>query len=377
MLGSLADLTRAAMPSRLERGGAVRSGALVEPERAGFLGQLVERCSLRGVSASSEVEDVLEPYAAMPVGLIEWDGAVLEELHERWPAHAKKVRRLLRGEEQVLGCDEHGFALLHHFDGSAEHAIHLRGQRDLLAVEADEEPRLGAALNEARQIDQRVEVVRWEDEVVLLALIGLQVRLTGGLRHHLMLLGKSKETKDSSPDQNFRISVPIEKVLFYGRCMSLAEVVDDLITLQQLAHHEDDPDRRRSLDAVRDRLAARDHGVKVSEAARVLGFSQPTIRSWIEAGVLDPVPGVTPVRVDVGSLAAVKHAVDLLREHADDRRLLADVMRLLRDRAALEGEGVRQGFDDLTAGRVVPLTDDLLEEIAATKGKKRSRSKSS
>lgn len=159
--------------------------------------------------------------------------------------------------------------------------------------------------------------------------------------------------------------------------MSVAEVVDDLITLQHLADHEDDPDRRRSLDAVRDRLAARDRGVRVSEAARVLGFSQPTIRSWIEAGVLDPVPDVTPVRVDVGSLAAVKHAVDLLREHADDRRLLADVMRLLRDRAALEGAAVRQGFADLAAGRVVPLTDDLLEEIAAIKGKKRSRSKSS
>jgi len=177
--------------------------------------------------------------------------------------------------------------------------------------------------------------------------------------------------------RNFRISVPIGRFLIYRTCMSLAEVVDDLITLQRLADHEDDPDRRRSLDAVRDRLAARDRGVKVSGAARVLGLSQPTIRSWIEAGVLDPVPGVTPVRVDVGSLAAVKHAVDLLREHADDRRLLADVMRLLRDRAALEGEGVLQGLDDLAAGRVVPLTDDLLEEIAAIKGKKRSRSKSS
>lgn len=191
------------------------------------------------------------------------------------------------------------------------------------------------------------------------------------------LADQSKDLVWKPGVRNFWISVPIGKFLIYGRCMSLAEVVDDLITLQRLADHEDDPDRRRSLDAVRDRLAARDGGVKVSEAARVLGFSQPTIRSWIEAGVLDPVPSVTPVRVDMGSLAAVKHAVDLLRQHADDRRLLADVMRLLRDRAALEGEGVRQGFDDLAAGRVVPLTDDLLEEIAATKGKKQSRSKSS
>jgi hypothetical protein len=162
----------------------------------------------------------------------------------------------------------------------------------------------------------------------------------------------------------------------YDGHMSLAEVVDDLITLQQLADHEDDPDRRRSLDAVRDRLAARDRGVKVSEAARVLGISPPTIRSWIEAGVLEPVPNVSPVRVDVLSLAVVKHAVDLLRQHADDRRLLADVTRLLRDRAALAGEDVRAGLEDLAAGRIVPLGDDLLEEIAAVQARGKRRSKS-
>lgn len=238
------------------------------------------------------------------------------------------------------------------------------------------------APDEARQIEQLVEVVRREDKVVRLAPIGHGRVRTGGVRHPGRATPpKSKETKGpclgTRKVKTFRVSVPNGKFLIYGRSMSLAEVVDDLITLQQLADHEDDPGRRRSLDAVRDRLAARDRGVKVSEAARVLGFSQPTIRSWIEAGVLDPVSSVTPVRVDLGSLAAVKHAVDLLREHANDQRLLADVMRLLRDRAALEGEGVRQSFDDLAAGRVVPLTDDLLEEIAATKGKKRSRLKSS
>lgn len=156
--------------------------------------------------------------------------------------------------------------------------------------------------------------------------------------------------------------------------MPIAEVVDDLITLQQLADGEDDPDRRRSLDTVGQRLAARERGVKVSDAARLLGFSQPTIRSWIAAGVLDPVPGATPARVDVLSLAAVKHAVDLLRQHADDPRLLADVMRLLRDRAALASEDVRAGLDDLAAGRIAPLGDDLLEEIAAIRSKAKGRS---
>lgn len=157
--------------------------------------------------------------------------------------------------------------------------------------------------------------------------------------------------------------------------MSLLEVVDDLLTLEELAEHEDDPDRRRSLDVLRSHLADRDRGAKVSEVAHVLGVSQPTVRAWIEAGVLDPRGDSTPARVDVLSLVAVKRAVDLLREHGHDRNLLVAVMRLLRDRAALAGDGVREGFEDLAAGRVVPLTDELLEELAVvSKGKKRSKS---
>jgi hypothetical protein len=147
--------------------------------------------------------------------------------------------------------------------------------------------------------------------------------------------------------------------------MSLAEVVDDLLTLDELARREDDPDRRRSLDLVRSHLADRDRGAKVSEAAQVLGLSQPTVRAWIEAGLLEPIAGTTPVRVDVRSLADVKRALDLIRLHKDDRRLLADVMRLLRDGAALAGDDVRAGLEDLAAGRTVPLDDGLLAEIAA------------
>lgn len=157
--------------------------------------------------------------------------------------------------------------------------------------------------------------------------------------------------------------------------MSAVDVVDDLLALEELAAHEDDPERRRLLDAVRDHVADRDRGAKVSEVAQVLGISQPTVRAWIEAGVLEPRGDTTPVRVDVLSLAAVKRALDLLREHGQDRNLLIAVMRVLRDSAVLAGEGVRDGLEDLAAGRVVPLTDDLLDKIAAaSQGKKRSKS---
>ena len=157
--------------------------------------------------------------------------------------------------------------------------------------------------------------------------------------------------------------------------MSLVEVVDDLLTLEELAEQETDPARRRALDLVRSHLADRDQGAKVSEAAQVLGLSQPTVRAWVAAGVLEGRSGATPARVDVLSLAEVKRAVDLLRDRGHDRSLLVAVMRLLRDRAVLAGDGVREGFVDLGAGRVLPVTDEFLEELSApSPGKRRSKS---
>ncbi len=153
--------------------------------------------------------------------------------------------------------------------------------------------------------------------------------------------------------------------------MSIIDVVDDLITLQELAAHEDDPKRRRSLDDVRRRVAARERGVKVSEAAAVLSLSQPTVRAWIEAGVLKPVRDASPVRIEVLSLADVKHALDLVRQHAEDRNLLAQVMRVLRDRADLTA-ALDEGIADLTAGRTVPLADDLIAELASDPEDERS-----
>lgn len=91
--------------------------------------------------------------------------------------------------------------------------------------------------------------------------------------------------------------------------MSLVAVVDDILALDELAAHENDPERRRSIDAVRAHVARRHRGAKVSEAADVLGVSQPTVRAWVDAGVLTAVAGTKPVRIEVLSLADVKRAL--------------------------------------------------------------------
>lgn len=145
--------------------------------------------------------------------------------------------------------------------------------------------------------------------------------------------------------------------------MSTAEVVSDLIELERLAEDESDSDRRKALVGIHDNLAARSGGAKVADVARLLNVSPPTVRAWIDAGVLDEISDKTPRRVTFESLAAVKRALDEVRAHADDRQLLVHVMRTLRDRAALEGS--EEGFEDYRAGRVTRLTPDLLDVIRA------------
>jgi hypothetical protein len=155
--------------------------------------------------------------------------------------------------------------------------------------------------------------------------------------------------------------------------MSASDAIDDLIELKQLAEQERDAARRRRLLGVHERMASRTEGVRVSQAADVLGLSGPTVRAWLDAKVLIAVQGKGPVRVTAASLAAVKRAVDEIRSHRDDRRLLADVARLLRDHAAL-GSDADDGIEDLRAGRVTRLDRTRLDELLPAKEAKRSTS---
>jgi hypothetical protein len=118
----------------------------------------------------------------------------------------------------------------------------------------------------------------------------------------------------------------------------VSETVADLQALHDLARAEGDPARRQELVLLRRRLAARDDGAKVSEAAQLLSVSPPTVRSWIEAGVLEQVPRSSPARVDVLTLADVKRVVDLLRAHGHDRDLLSEVRRRLDDQDLLQSD---------------------------------------
>src|SRR5207302_9399385 len=95
------------------------------------------------------------------------------------------------------------------------------------------------------------------------------------------------------------------------------DLVSDLIELECLAAVEGDDDRRRRLLELRDRLAARAGGAKLSEAASVLGLSVPTVSSWVASGILELLPDRQPARVTYNSLAFTKRALDEIRRRRE------------------------------------------------------------
>jgi hypothetical protein len=126
-------------PTSGPKGGVVVGWCvLVEAELAGFLGQLIQSGSTLRAPALLEVDEVLEADPAMAVRLLKGDGTVFEELDQGGPAHPEEVSRLLGGEEQPLGGDEGGLALTHDFDHLAQDAVDLGGERDLLAIGAEQ-----------------------------------------------------------------------------------------------------------------------------------------------------------------------------------------------------------------------------------------------
>jgi DNA-binding transcriptional ArsR family regulator len=154
--------------------------------------------------------------------------------------------------------------------------------------------------------------------------------------------------------------------------MPVVEVLGDLLALDELALNDGDASRRDTLRAIRDHIAQRDQGAKVSDAADVLGVSQPTIRSWLDAGILGSVVGSRPVRIELLSLAEVKRALEAVREIENEGQILASVRRFLRDKAVLAG--AEEGLAEGRLNRTRPIGDDLRAELSTLVAKQSAKS---
>jgi predicted transcriptional regulator len=95
-------------------------------------------------------------------------------------------------------------------------------------------------------------------------------------------------------------------------------------------------------------------GVPVAHAARRLGVSEPTVRSWIARGALRAIKGSSPVQVEPESLRSVSRALDELRERGQDREWLAALVDYLDDREARRSPALKEGLEELARGELEP-----------------------
>jgi len=106
--------------------------------------------------------------------------------------------------------------------------------------------------------------------------------------------------------------------------------------------------RRRRLDEA--------PSVRLSTAGKLLDLSLPTIRVWIERGLLDEVDGSSPRRITLGSVLEVRPLVRELRTLGRDRNLLEAVLARLEDDHVLADRKLRRSRDEMSRGELVDIT---------------------
>jgi hypothetical protein len=94
--------------------------------------------------------------------------------------------------------------------------------------------------------------------------------------------------------------------------------------------------------------------VPVAHAARRLGVSEPTVRSWIARGALHAITGSSPVQVEPESLRRVGRALDELREHGQDRDWLEALLDYLHDLQTRRSPALEEGLQQLERGELEP-----------------------
>ncbi len=89
--------------------------------------------------------------------------------------------------------------------------------------------------------------------------------------------------------------------------------------------------------------------VTLSYAEQVLGVSNPTVRDWVRAGILEDFEG-SPQRVGLESLARTRDIVRELREAGQNRDLMAAVMSRLEWEELQEDDRFRESVRQMKRG---------------------------
>ena len=134
----------------------------------------------------------------------------------------------------------------------------------------------------------------------------------------------------------------------------IARDLDDLDELE--ASLGQNKDARLRVVRLRRRRLAEAPSVRLSVASKLLNLSVPTIRAWIDRGLLDEISGASPRRVTPQSVLEVRPVVRELRSLGHDRNLLEAVLAQVEDERALSDRELRKSLDEMRSGKLIDIT---------------------
>lgn len=90
--------------------------------------------------------------------------------------------------------------------------------------------------------------------------------------------------------------------------------------------------------------------IPVSVAAKLLKVSEPTIRSWLDTGVLEDA-GVKPRGIRIESVVHIDRLLAELRERGQDRNIRQALLARLDDELTLSDKRLRNSIASMRRGR--------------------------
>ena len=112
----------------------------------------------------------------------------------------------------------------------------------------------------------------------------------------------------------------------------------------------EDDERRATLLQVSHAALADEGTIRPVIAARLLGLSEKTVRTWAAQGALTVAQRTPRLLLDVQSVHVISHVVRDLRALGKDRDLLDEVWRRLSDAALLERPDLSESLGQMRRG---------------------------
>lgn len=140
---------------------------------------------------------------------------------------------------------------------------------------------------------------------------------------------------------------------------TLVSIDDATGVLGEVNSLDDTAEIRRRVKAAEETLAelerrlGEETSVEVSQAAKILAVSPPTVRAWAKRGILEPLPGRSPMAVSFESVRRTRRLLAELRAQGGDREFVQRLLDAALDQRELSRAGAARGLEQWRSGRAV------------------------